>query len=100
MGYSGHCQLRPVHISGLLKRYCVLLGEQQYVEKNDRGNTDRTLTLTETIWALASAIKVCAPEIELSALRPKRYMPPEPLRCVARHLHAHCLPRCALPGTA
>jgi hypothetical protein len=58
------------------------------------------LTLTETLWALAGAIKVCAPEIELSALRPKRYVPPEPLRCVARHLHAHCLPRCALPGTA
>lgn len=78
MGTSSHTrQIKPVHKSALLRAYRKLLGELRYY---------RSTTMAEVAkakqgqaQALAEALAVCFPDLNLSAVTPLRYRPPVPL---------------------
>lgn len=76
---QGLKRLTPTHIQALTRKYRKALGELQYHER-------RLLDATEVrgrIEALAEALRICAPALNLSEVAPIRYQPPAPLSTAA-----------------
>lgn len=79
MGSRGFCRIRPVHVSGIVKRYRQLLGEKRYVEIHDPENAERIEALSLILEQLGGAMMIVEPSIEVATLKPIAFRPLLPL---------------------
>lgn len=80
---QGHKRLTPTHVHALTQKYRRALGELQHREHNHLDATE----IRKRVVALAEALRICAPELDLSCLQPIRYQPPAPLSTAALTRH-------------
>ena len=76
MGYKGHGRIRPVHLSGLEKRYRELAGELRYCIRYDPDNIVRRAQLERSVELLSVALSQLNPDISVQLLRPITFRPP------------------------
>jgi len=65
-----------VHVDGLAKRYRQVLGELRYCQKHLPHDAARVKQLQQTTASLATALSICAPDRDVTVLKPLPYRPP------------------------
>jgi hypothetical protein len=65
-----------VHVDGLAKRYRQVLGELRYCQKRLAHDAARVKRLQQSAASLAAALSICAPDRDVSVLKPLTYRPP------------------------
>lgn len=73
MGIAGTCLVTPTHQRCLLEHYRRLLGEVQFLAKEGRPEWAEAQAKLD---ALGGALRLCAPEVSLDALKPIRQARP------------------------
>lgn len=74
---DGFRRVTPTHVRALTKRYQRALGELRYAQQ--AGLAEAVAALTRITESLGHALRLCAPDINVTALRPIRFRPPEPI---------------------
>ena len=81
MGTQGFRRVTPTHQQALLKRYRAAVGELAYWTRRSTARAD----LESLVTALAQALRICAPDLDLQTVPPLRYVAPAPVTTAALH---------------